>query len=75
MRLRCAASGQGLWDCHVFYDGTKRTKDLTSGIMQLAEATGLADKFPSALEQTLSALFPTETACSTTALSGRSMNE
>jgi hypothetical protein len=43
--------------------------------MQLAEATGLADKFPSALEQTLSALFPTETACSTTALSGRSMNE
>jgi hypothetical protein len=58
MYLRSAASGGELWDCHFVFDGTKQEKkDLTSGIMQLAKVIGLSDKLPSALEQTLSALF------------------
>jgi hypothetical protein len=55
--LRWDASGPELWDCRCFYNGTKWKPGLKRGIMQLAEAIGLADKLPPTLEQTLSASF------------------
>ncbi|GAA4446372.1 hypothetical protein [Novipirellula rosea] len=45
------------WDCHlVFKNGQSRT-DLVQGILQLADAVGVCDRFPGDLKPTLEALF------------------
>lgn len=45
------------WDCHFVWSKGRRSKDLVQGIMQMAEATGLAAHLPSDLRLTLQALF------------------
>lgn len=56
--LRWTASGRELWDCQFVYTGKKWRKDLTNGVLQLAEALALASKLPPTFEQTVSACLP-----------------
>jgi hypothetical protein len=46
-----------LWDCHKFVAKGSVDDDLTKGILQLADATGLRSKLPKDIDKTLSALF------------------
>jgi len=45
------------WDCHYVLDGKDVRKDVASGILQLADAVGLASRLPTDLKQVLSLLF------------------
>ena len=45
------------WDCHMFVSGNRVEEDIVRGIIQLADAVGLASKLPSDLKLTLLALF------------------
>jgi hypothetical protein len=57
VHLRWTTSGRELWDCHFVYTGKKWRKDLTNGVLQLAEALELVPNLPPTFEQTVSALF------------------
>jgi len=45
------------WDCHYVLDGQQVKNDLVRGILQLADAVGLASRLPADLKQVLSLLF------------------
>lgn len=55
---RWERSAKGKWDCHLVYSKNGNPKkDLVGGILELAEAVGLAPHFPDDLKTTLEALF------------------
>ena len=55
---RWELSAKGQWDCHFVYDKDgNRKKNLVGGILELAEAVGLAPHLPHDLKPTLEALF------------------
>jgi hypothetical protein len=45
------------WDCHYVFRDKRRQKNLVEGILQLADATGLAPKLPERFEPMLRLLF------------------
>jgi len=55
LRWKSAHSYQ--WDCHYVMKGEHREKNLAEGILQLADAIGLASRLPNNLEKILSVLF------------------
>lgn len=54
---RAAAADDDFWGPHLVYHSSGRRTDITEGILQLADHTGLRPFLPQQLRQTLSALF------------------
>lgn len=54
---RWRQSESEVWDCHNFWSNGRRSTNLVEGIMQLADACGLAQYLPSNIRPTLDALF------------------
>ena len=54
---RWQQAGDDQWDCHYVWNKGKRSKNLIKGILQLADAVGLAPHLPNDLQLYLEALF------------------
>lgn len=54
--VRWDAASSIQWDCHYVLSGRQMRKDLTRGILQLADAVNLTRRLPADLEQVLSLL-------------------
>ena len=54
---RWQRSSEERWDCHFVWKGGRRKRDVTEGILELAEAIDLRPYLPDDLESTLTALF------------------